>query len=337
MRIHGFSLLALGLVVAAAWSPVAFVADQSDGGGTSSGSTDGSTSGDGGPSSSCTTDSPCPGGDVCAFSPTAGCGQPGTCVPAPTVVCQAYSPGCACDGTEINIACTGLPNGGVSKPLAHAGSCAADASTFDGAPGTCQTSGDCPSNEVCGFLATAGCGQPGTCVPAPNGGAACNSFLPGCACDGTEINIACTPLPSGYFSKPLAHSGVCGADASVSDGGPATCQSSADCPSNEVCGFLETNGCSAAGTCVSLGAQCALAPYVFGCGCDGTNVSIGCDTGLPSGYATKPLAHTGACTDSGAFAACTADCVVGKMCCPGGTPGSYACVALVDGGCPPLP
>jgi hypothetical protein len=38
-------------------------------------------------------------------------------------VCGAYSAGCACDGTAINIQCTGLPSGYTTKPLASAGIC----------------------------------------------------------------------------------------------------------------------------------------------------------------------------------------------------------------------
>jgi hypothetical protein len=38
--------------------------------------------------------------------------------------------------------------------------------------------------------------------------------------------------------------------------------------------------------------------YLAGCACDGTEISTIC-TGLPDGYDTKPLRHTGPCVDGG--------------------------------------
>ena len=57
---------------------------------------------------------------------TRACAATGQCFPAPGAVCQAYSIGCACDGTEINVACTGLPAGYASSPLLHTGPCTGD-------------------------------------------------------------------------------------------------------------------------------------------------------------------------------------------------------------------
>jgi hypothetical protein len=71
----------------------------------------------------CTSDSECPSGKVCGFLETNSCGTPGSCFPAPTVICNAYSPGCACDGSEVDIICNGLPSGYVRKPLKHTGAC----------------------------------------------------------------------------------------------------------------------------------------------------------------------------------------------------------------------
>jgi hypothetical protein len=39
---------------------------------------------------------------------------------------MAYSPGCACDGTAINVVCNGLPSGYETKPMRHTGACLAD-------------------------------------------------------------------------------------------------------------------------------------------------------------------------------------------------------------------
>ncbi len=78
-------------------------------------------SGDGG--SPCSADTDCPSGEVCGFLETNACGTPGSCFKAPTIICNAYSPGCACDGSEVDIICNGLPSGYVRKPLKHTGAC----------------------------------------------------------------------------------------------------------------------------------------------------------------------------------------------------------------------
>jgi hypothetical protein len=71
----------------------------------------------------------------------------------------------------------------------------------------CRTSADCSGGGGCGFREADGCAATGSCFPAP--GAVCQLYAPGCACDGTEITIACNGLPTGYASKPLLHPGVC--------------------------------------------------------------------------------------------------------------------------------
>jgi hypothetical protein len=40
-------------------------------------------------------------------------------------------------------------------------------------------------------------------------GAHCEIFEAGCACGGSEINLACTGLPNGYSTKPLMHADAC--------------------------------------------------------------------------------------------------------------------------------
>ncbi len=77
---------------------------------------------DGG-NAACADDSDCPNGKVCGFLETNACGAAGSCFPAPMVICNAYSPGCACDGSEVDIICNGLPSGYVRKPLKHTGAC----------------------------------------------------------------------------------------------------------------------------------------------------------------------------------------------------------------------
>jgi hypothetical protein len=65
----------------------------------------------------------CAASEVCGFPTAQGCSARGTCFPAPGITCLAYAAGCACDGTEINITCTGLPGGYVTQPLLHSGTC----------------------------------------------------------------------------------------------------------------------------------------------------------------------------------------------------------------------
>ena len=72
----------------------------------------------------CQSDADCPGGDVCGFLETSACGATGSCFTAPTIICNAYSPGCACDGSEVDVICNGLPTGYARKPLKHTGACA---------------------------------------------------------------------------------------------------------------------------------------------------------------------------------------------------------------------
>jgi hypothetical protein len=129
-------------------------------------------------------------------------------------------------------------------------------------------------------------------------GAICNSYVVGCACNGGEMNIACTGLPSGYASSPLRSAGACPADAGAFDAPPNTaCATNADCPADFICGFPESEACAAKGTCFqSAGAACLI--YSAGCACDGTVINVAC-TGLPSGYETQPLLHTGTCADGG--------------------------------------
>jgi hypothetical protein len=71
----------------------------------------------------CTTNADCAGGGICGFRQADGCSASGSCFPAPGAVCQAYSAGCACDGSTVNVICNGLPTGYAPKPLQHSGMC----------------------------------------------------------------------------------------------------------------------------------------------------------------------------------------------------------------------
>jgi|SRR5580692_9647051 hypothetical protein len=77
----------------------------------------------------CKTAADCPTTEQCGFAESAGCAATeGQCFPT-GAVCNSFSPGCACSGQIINIACTGLPNGYSTAPLLHAGPCT---KTIDG-------------------------------------------------------------------------------------------------------------------------------------------------------------------------------------------------------------
>jgi hypothetical protein len=76
---------------------------------------------------------------------------------------------------------------------------------------TCLTDAECSTflGERCGFPAADSCSALGTCFAAAAGTTLCATYEPGCACDGTEINLVCNGYPSGYASKPVLHPGPC--------------------------------------------------------------------------------------------------------------------------------
>jgi hypothetical protein len=164
----------------------------------------------------CVTDTDCGNEEHCGFKNTDACAATGRCFASSGVQCAAYSAGCACDGTEINVACTPYPTGYSSKPLLHDGACTGGSAQDAGTGGPCNADSDCPgTNQACAYLESEACAAHGTCV-AVNTGPECAAYSAGCACDGTEINVACLPYPAGYDSKPLAHTGACGTE---TDGG----------------------------------------------------------------------------------------------------------------------
>jgi hypothetical protein len=227
-------------------------------------------------------DADCGANRICGFPEVDACGARGQCFPAPSSNCLVYGAGCACDGTTINIACTGLPTGYNPKPLLHAGDC-------QDAAAPCKASADCGATGLCGFPTSAACAALGQCFPRPQG--LCDAYLPGCACDGTTINLICGGLPDGYAEKPVRNAGQC------TDAGGTTCATSADCGSGFLCGFKKADACAAKGSCFQdTGQFCeAFAP---GCACDGTVINIYCNN-LPPGYESKPLAFEGYCPDAG--------------------------------------
>ncbi len=237
------------------------------GGGTSSSSGGGSSGGSGGSSSSggsggdgggCATNADCGTGKMCGFKTADSCSATGTCFDAPgpgTAMCEAYEAGCACDGTEINLACNGYPSGYASQPVLHTGACA---SAVDAAAG-CTADTDCGDGKMCAFKIADGCSAAGTCLVRPAPGPVCNAYSPACTCNGTEINVICTIYPSGYASQPVAHSGACTSVTSDAGGSFACGSGGVTCPDTQVCkvGMGGAVGSSPSYTCVAYPAQCA--------------------------------------------------------------------------------
>jgi hypothetical protein len=170
---------------------------------------------DAAPPRACSSTADCSADEICGFSPSVTCGGggKGQCFPAPTAHCKAYSPGCACGGETINVACTGLPSGYAPQPLFGGGACPARVD----AGASCQTSADCGAMEVCGFFELAPCGTPGQCFTIPPmmgecpGGACGCASQEACTCAGTSasVGVTCTNLPAGYLTTPITHFGGC--------------------------------------------------------------------------------------------------------------------------------
>jgi hypothetical protein len=126
----------------------------------------------------------------------------------------------ACGGTDapkgtetpVGDAAAGCSEAGCvdATPGCTGADCGEDATSIaeGGVLGFCTEDADCPSGARCGFLEADHCsGVEGTCFQSL--GAICNAIAPGCACDGSFVNVACTGLPNGYASKPLLHTGPC--------------------------------------------------------------------------------------------------------------------------------
>jgi hypothetical protein len=122
-------------------------------GSSSGGSGSGSSSGADASGGPCTTDAQCAAGTLCGFPVSDGCSAKGSCFATPGVTCQLYMAGCACDGSEVNLVCNGLPDGYASKPVLHSGACQGGLE----AGADCTTDGDCGAGLKCCYP----CGIPG--------------------------------------------------------------------------------------------------------------------------------------------------------------------------------
>jgi hypothetical protein len=107
-----------------------------------------------------------------------------------------------------------------------------------------------------------------------------------------------------------------------------SCRSAGDCADDSLCVYDIAQGCAATATCqkAPTGPRCNL--VLAYCGCDGTEVGVGCD--LPTGSSAVPVfgpkqsatCPTGAPKEVGTFCADTSDCGMGQLC-------AYP----IDGGC----
>jgi hypothetical protein len=139
----------------------------------------------------CTKDSDCGGTGICGFSEADACKATGQCFPQPGSVCNAFSPGCACDGSTINIVCNGLPDGYAPAPLAYKGNCAPDAGTTG--PYTCGSKTCVEGQDIC---VTSANPANSTCVPS-NGCTDCKcaqlmfQCVSQCKQNGPQIYVQC--------------------------------------------------------------------------------------------------------------------------------------------------
>jgi len=150
---------------------------------------DSGTKTDTGTTGSCTKNSDC-GKGLCGFSMADACAAKGQCFPTPGAVCNSFSPGCACDGSTINIVCNGLPDGYAPAPLAYKGQCAVDAGS---SPYVCGTKTCVEGQDIC---VTASNPSTSTCVPS-NGCTDCKcaqsmfQCISTCKQSGAQIYVQC--------------------------------------------------------------------------------------------------------------------------------------------------
>jgi hypothetical protein len=158
----------------------------------------------------------CPGGTTVSESVCTG--LPGHCgwdFPACPLVDASEPVVCNCPNEPTPVTCPG----GAKQTVTHgAGPCYcpelvacpesdAAAPVSDGGGSACATDADCTSGYRCGFPTADACTATGSCFPVEN--VECLVYEAGCACDGTEVSIACNGLPGGYSPKPLRHTGAC--------------------------------------------------------------------------------------------------------------------------------
>ncbi len=96
------------------------------------------------------------------------------------ITCLAYIVGCACDGSMINLACNGLPDGYEPKPFLHAGACTEDAGSGADAGRCCPVGYDLYSCTLSGGGTGQACHNPALgCASSLTCGAGCDFITTG--------------------------------------------------------------------------------------------------------------------------------------------------------------
>jgi hypothetical protein len=145
-------------------------------------------------------------------------------------------------------------------------------------------------------------GTSGTATSGAAGGSSGQTGSAGAAATGS------TESGSGASATGESRSASGATSGASSGAGATTCRTTSDCPpagtpfaSSVTCEFALDLGCSAVGTCVTspdTGPGPACSRLYYGCGCDGTDVYLGCDTS-PSLIASKPISRLGRCESDG--------------------------------------
>jgi hypothetical protein len=207
----------------------------------------------------CSSDTECGVGEYCEL--TSCKSETGFCQGKPDFCMDIYDPVCGCDGATYTNECH-RSSFGISRD--YKGECISD----------CKTNSDCDSGYFC---EKNGCAvDNGSCVQRVD---ACDDeYDPVCGCDGMTYGNDCTRKSAGVSR---AFEGEC----------PTSCQTNADCVSEEYC---KKDSCNeSAGTCTIKPDVC---PKLFSpvCGCDGSTYSSECYANMSG----ENMAFDEACEES---------------------------------------
>jgi hypothetical protein len=196
-----------------------------------------------------------------------------------------------------------------------------------GGPDACQGT-SCPADAgACTCTGSPPSSPNYPCTDGTTGGPYCDTTAPGVCSWATRTCISgcpglgCAPACPNGVLKDMNGCDTCTCAPGKDGGSGSTCTSNSDCGTGFACGFKESAGCSATGTCVTF-SPVACNAYSPGCGCDSSELNL-VYNGLPSGYASAPVAHSGSCTMDGGLGGLDAS-TDGGACCPAGW-SLYAC------------
>jgi hypothetical protein len=164
-------------------------------------------------------------------------------------------------------------------------------------------------------MSTAGCGGNGFLVGDPSEGGTSGTATSGTAGGSSGQTGSAGAAATGSTESGSGSAATSGASSGAGDGGPQpkTCKTTSDCPavaaslpSSVTCEYAIDGGCSSVGTCVTTfdtGPGPVCSTLYYGCGCDGTDVYLGCDTSSAL-TAPTPISRLGRCeSDGGAMEA----------------------------------